>query len=324
MRVQIYIDGGNLYHLALKPLGIQSVEFDFDAFAAFLADGRTISEMGKRYYIGTVREKENDERSKQAMGRQVELFNELKKTAWEIKTSKLRERTERIIIDNRVANYQAIRRRGINEIVYQRLREKGIDVKIATDLVAGALDDKYDVAILVSSDSDLMPMVDWIRCRLKKRIEYVGFSIPDVSGRGEDIRPTQALISRTDVQRVLIESDVRKFKLPVLGFAKQLVPLVKDGSKILTYRLGLKYDFLQNGDTILVEDSSTRVPFAKIKVVRVSKTAFADLPIDRRGHEAYASKSEQREVFEGFYKRVVNDTEQVLIIEFKILKLLPN
>lgn len=215
MRVQIFIDGGNLHHLALKPLGIQATEFDFDAFAVFLADGRTITEMGKRYYIGTVREKEGDERSKRAMGLQTKLFNELKKTAWVIKTSKLRERTERILIDSRVVDHQMIKNKGITEIVYQRFREKGIDVKIATDLVAGALDDKYDAAILVSSDTDLVPMVDWIRFRLKKKIEYVGFSIPDASGEGNDVRPTQALISRTDVQRVLVESDIRKFLSPL-------------------------------------------------------------------------------------------------------------
>lgn len=215
MRVQIFIDGGNFHHLALKPLGIQAIEFDFDAFAKFLADERDVSDMGKRYYIGTVREKEGDERSKRVMARQTQLFNMLKKTAWQIKTSKLRERTERIIIDGRIADYQKIRSKGITEIVYPTFREKGIDVKIATDLVAAALDDKYDAAILVSSDTDLVPMIDWIRFRFKKKIEYIGFSIPDKSGNGNDIRPTKALIDRTDVQRVLIESDIRKFQLPM-------------------------------------------------------------------------------------------------------------
>lgn len=214
MRVQIFIDGGNFHHLALKPLGIQGGEFDFDGFATFLADGRTVSEMGKRYYVGTVREKEGDERSKRAMAKQTQLFNILKKTAWQIKTSKLRERTERIVIDARVADFQKIKGKGISEITYQTFREKGIDVKIATDLVAAALDDKYDTAILVSSDTDLVPMVDWIRFRLKKKMEYVGFSIPDKTGKGNDVRPTQSLISRTDVQRVLIESDIRRFHLP--------------------------------------------------------------------------------------------------------------
>jgi uncharacterized LabA/DUF88 family protein len=214
MRVQIFIDGGNFHHLALKPLGLQEADFDFDSFALFLADGRNISENGKRFYIGTVREKEGDEKSKRAMAKQTKLFNELKRTAWEIKTSKLRERIEKIVIDGRVENYQKINKSGISEIVFHTFREKGIDVKIATDLVAAALDDKYDIAILVSSDSDLVPMIDWIRYRLKKKIEYIGFSIPDKSGIGSGVRPTQSLISRTDIQRVLVESDIRKFLRP--------------------------------------------------------------------------------------------------------------
>lgn len=211
-RVQIFIDGGNFHFLALKPLSIQENTFDFDAFASFLADGRTISEKGKRFYIGTVREKEGNEQSKRAMGKQVQLFNQLKKTAWEIKTSKLRERTEKVIIDQRVTNYKKIQQCGIHEIVIHTFREKGIDVKIATDLVAAALDNKYDTAILVSSDTDLVPMIDWIRFKLKKKIEYIGFSIPDKTNNGNDVRPTQSLISRSDIQRILIESDIRKFE----------------------------------------------------------------------------------------------------------------
>ncbi|MFA5130399.1 MAG: NYN domain-containing protein [Patescibacteria group bacterium] len=213
MRVQLFIDGGNFHHLALKPLGIQEIEFDFDAFAIFLADGREIPEKGKRYYVGTVREKEGDDQSKRVMARQTRFFNVLKKTVWEIKTSKLRERTERIVIDSRVTNYNEIRKKGVTEIVYQTYREKGIDVKIATDMVAAALDDKYEAAILVSSDTDLVPMIDWIRFRTKKSIEYIGFSIPDISGHGNSVKPTQSLISRTDVQRILVESDIRKFQL---------------------------------------------------------------------------------------------------------------
>jgi len=214
MNVQVFIDGGNFYHLALKPLCIQTTEFNFDAFVAFLADNRTIADMGKRFYIGTVREKEGDERSKRAAAQQNRLFNQLKKTSWQIKTSKLRERTERIIIDARVVGHQDILKKGVKEIVYQTHREKGIDVKIATDLVASALDNKWDTAIVVSSDTDLVPMIDWVRFRFKKKIEYVGFSIPDPKGMGNDVRPTSALINRTDVQRVLVESDVRRFVRP--------------------------------------------------------------------------------------------------------------
>jgi uncharacterized LabA/DUF88 family protein len=212
MRIQIFIDGANFYHLALKPLGLKAVNFNFDEFALFLADGRDIVNLGKRFYIGSVREKEGDSKSKYAMSQQVKLFNQLKQTVWQIKTSKLREREERIIIDKRVANYKAIKKQGITEIKYKVFREKGIDVKIAIDLMAGALDDKYDAAIIVSSDTDLVPAIDWIRFRCKKQMEYVGFSIPDITKRTNGVRPTNALMNRTDVQRVLIESDIRQFQ----------------------------------------------------------------------------------------------------------------
>ena len=108
----------------------------------------------------------------------------------------------------------------------------------------------------------------------------------------------------------------------ILGFAEELVPLVKDGSKTLTYRLGFKYDFLQNGDTFLIENSATHIPFAEIEIIRTIKTSFIDLPIDRRGHETYSSKEEQRQTFERFYKRTVLDNDPAIIIEFKVLRLL--
>ena len=108
----------------------------------------------------------------------------------------------------------------------------------------------------------------------------------------------------------------------ILGFAEELVPLVKDGSKTLTYRLGLKYDFLQKDDTLLVENSATHIPFAEIEIIGTTKTSFIDLPIDRRGHDTYSSKEEQRQTFERYSKRPVLDNDDVIMIEFKVLRLL--
>ena len=50
-RVCIFIDGANFYHLALKKMGLKDADFNYEGFANFLADGRTITEMGKRFYI---------------------------------------------------------------------------------------------------------------------------------------------------------------------------------------------------------------------------------------------------------------------------------
>lgn len=209
-RVNIYIDGGNFYHLAVKKLGFEELNFDFNGFANFLANGRTIPAMGKRFYIGTVREKIGDVRSREAMARQTKLFTKLKSNGWELKTSKLRSRTEKIVIDERVTDFKRILGAGIKEMQITRTREKGIDVKLATDLIVGAVDNKYDVAIIVSSDTDLVPSMDWVRKRLNKKIEYIGFSILSVDPL-KNAKPSQGMITHSDVQRILVESDIRKF-----------------------------------------------------------------------------------------------------------------
>lgn len=211
LKVSIFIDGGNFYHLVLKKLGINELDFDFNKFADFLANGRKITKMGKRFYIGTVMEKEGDPRSREAMSKQNILFTGLKKNEWEIKTSKLRKRTEEIPVDNRITNYEKLLQLGIQTICYERLREKGIDVKLATDLIAGAIDDKYDVAIVISSDSDIVPAIDWVRHRKDKKIEYIGFSIIDNKDKKKSTTPSLTLIAKTDIQRTLVASDLKPF-----------------------------------------------------------------------------------------------------------------
>ena len=210
-RVSILIDGSNFYHLVLKRLGIKEAQFDFDKFAIFLVNGRLISNMGKRFYIGTIREKEGDIKTKEAMAKQTSFFAMLKNSHWEIKTSKLKTRKEEIIIDDRVVGYEKLLKLGIKRIEFERLREKGIDVKLATDLIVGAIDNQYDTAIIVSPDSDLIPAIDWVRHRNKKKVEYIGFSISNDNSSDNSTKPLISLIKKTDTQRILIESDLTPF-----------------------------------------------------------------------------------------------------------------
>lgn len=53
--------------------------------------------------------------------------------------------------------------------------EKGVDSLIVSDLFEGAINDGYDVAILVSNDSDFCPAVRTIQDRLNKQVIHVGF-----------------------------------------------------------------------------------------------------------------------------------------------------
>ncbi|MBW2261110.1 MAG: NYN domain-containing protein [Deltaproteobacteria bacterium] len=57
------------------------------------------------------------------------------------------------------------------EIPHQRLREKGVDVHLAVDLVRLAARDEYDVAIVMSGDEDLVPAIVAVREEHGKRVE---------------------------------------------------------------------------------------------------------------------------------------------------------
>ena len=59
------------------------------------------------------------------------------------------------------------------------VREKGIDVLIALDIAEGAYDDRYDVAILMSADSDLIPALERAITH-DKRIEVAAWTGPTV------------------------------------------------------------------------------------------------------------------------------------------------
>ena len=147
-RVAIFIDGGNFYqrirHDGLVPKGVR---LDYVRFAEFLARGREIS--SKSYYIGIVRNHDNSPKSQKMVESQQKLLSGLEKDGYLIKRGK-------IVYDNKI-------------------REKGVDVQIAIDLVIGAVEDSYDVAIIVSSDTDLIPAIRYVRAKGKK-VEYVGFS----------------------------------------------------------------------------------------------------------------------------------------------------
>lgn len=53
-------------------------------------------------------------------------------------------------------------------------REKGIDVLLALGLVLGAVRDEFDVAIVVSGDTDLVPALETL-CELGKRCEVASW-----------------------------------------------------------------------------------------------------------------------------------------------------
>ncbi len=176
-KVAVYIDGNNFYnYLKDKEINFpEGSKFNYSKFVEFLVGERQC--VSKRYYVGIARNLDGTEKSKQIVrGQQKFLSN--------------------------IENEGLIIKRG--RVMYDkgRIREKGTDVKIAVDLVVGAVDNLYDTAILVSSDTDLVPAVRYIKYKGKK-LEYVGFSH----------NPSLGMQKYADFSILLRLEDIEKFKV---------------------------------------------------------------------------------------------------------------
>lgn len=176
-RVVVYIDGSNLYY-KLKELDIKNITyFRYGGLAGYLAGENRII-VAKRYYVGAVRAKGKDKKAVRMQESQVRLFNHL------------RSKTEGFSVKKGYLMK--------SDSVYH---EKGVDVKIAVDLLVGAYENMYDTAILLSSDNDLIPAIQKVR-HLGKDVEYIGFSH----------RPSYGLIKNATETRLLTKNDVKEFE----------------------------------------------------------------------------------------------------------------
>lgn len=174
-RVFIFLDGNNFYNRLkeLTPKGTKLPEFDYDGFADFLARKRTV--VGKGYYVGAVRAKPTDRKAVGMMADQHRLVTRLKKEGWKIEFGYLLQYDD------------------------GKFHEKGVDVKIAVDMLVGAYGDQYDTALLVSSDTDLIPALDAVRSQ-RKNVEYIGFGN----------RPSYGLQRHASLSRLLVLDDLKQ------------------------------------------------------------------------------------------------------------------
>ncbi len=179
-RVAVFIDGSNLFHRLKAPeLGLPNLSFyDYAGLCTHIADVRQI--VFRAYYVGVIKvDPVSPDRAKaERMRRQQNLlFGHLqsKNQQFEVKKGYLMKSD---------GSYH----------------EKGVDVEIAVDLVTGAYEDLYDTAILISSDTDLLPAIKIARGKGKK-VEYVGFSD----------RPSFGLQRNCDSSRLLVKSELTRF-----------------------------------------------------------------------------------------------------------------
>ncbi len=145
-RVAVFVDGANFYN-RLRQCGWPT-QVDIGAFAARLAGERSL--IGAWYYnVSPPAERPRDQIARQ-----------------EAYYARIREHPQ---VTFRLGFLQ--RRMVDGKPVYE---EKGVDVALVEDMLTGAFEDRYDTAILVSSDGDFKPAVEAVR-RYGKRVEYLYF-----------------------------------------------------------------------------------------------------------------------------------------------------
>ena len=119
----------------------------------------------------------------------------------QLKAQKLRRNQQRLFAKLKKQNWEIFR--GFIMKTGRDFHEKGVDVKIATDLIVGAYEDTYDTAILVSSDTDLIPAIAKVK-ELGKEIEYIGFGH----------KPSFGLQAHATLSRLLIRDELLPFTKP--------------------------------------------------------------------------------------------------------------
>ncbi len=114
----------------------------------------------KIFYISRlIKYEETKEKSEELIKKQRNLKNNLEKQGFEV------------IFAGRVRANMGRCSKGHETLVF---REKGVDVRIAVDMITFACDKRLNTAIIASSDSDLQPAIRELEKREVGRI-YLGF-----------------------------------------------------------------------------------------------------------------------------------------------------
>lgn len=160
--ISLFIDGENFLHKVKGVLGKKKHTRDLalmDISGLIETALQNLKIDSKIFYSSRLHEhKETLQKSKELILFQRRLKSNLEKQSFEF-----------ILAGN--VRAQKVTVNGKTKILF---REKGVDVKIAVDMVSLAADGELTAAVLCSSDSDLQPAVQELKKR-KVKVVYLGF-----------------------------------------------------------------------------------------------------------------------------------------------------
>lgn len=171
-RLRVFIDYQNAYMRAREAFGDESTKYDYTFGQIYprrlgVLLRQRAEEAGKLRTLDQVRVYRGEPDAQRNPTGQAACQRQLR--FWSAQQS--------VEVFTRPLNYRATRWAN-NKPVEWEVREKGIDVMLAVDMVMGAIRDEYDVAILMSADTDLLPAAEAV-IDAGKWIEFAAWR-PDV------------------------------------------------------------------------------------------------------------------------------------------------
>lgn len=156
-RAIVFIDGQNLYHCVRETFGYSFPNYDVRALAKLVCQLRGWMLCEVRFYTG---------------------FPDARDDAhWNSFWSKklLAIKRQGVYVFSRALRYRdkSIKLAGGSTLTMRVGEEKGIDVRIAIDLIRFAQQDKYDVAVVLSQDQDLSEVADEIRVIAREQERWI-------------------------------------------------------------------------------------------------------------------------------------------------------
>jgi len=183
-RIYAYYDGSNFYHHIKNNYGITNV--NFSDMTNQLLDLNKEELLKIKYFNCPVNRQEDP----QVYGDQLRFFEKIKKTPLlELLLGRLVKRPlNKMNINCQTCGHQKsdslkcpMCKREILVSNCFKYTEKGVDVKLAINLLLDALNNRYDTALLFSSDADYVPAVKYIVKNLKKDVIYCHLPAPKTS-----------------------------------------------------------------------------------------------------------------------------------------------
>jgi uncharacterized LabA/DUF88 family protein len=197
-RAVAFIDGQNLFHHSRKAFGYHFPNYDIQKLCQCVAKMRGWNLTCVHFYTG-VPDAADDPRWNRFWGNKL---REMGRQGMQLFSRPLRYRNKSVTLPDG------------SQYTFLHGEEKGIDVRIALDVIGKAVRGDYDVAVVFSQDQDLSEVADEIRAISKQQNRWIKMACayplsPTVSNR-RGINGTDWIkISKTDYDACIDPRDYR-------------------------------------------------------------------------------------------------------------------